>query len=148
MIQPFWTQNDLEYYYDDLALETIGLPGSDFVTWADRAQLREIATGRDRIWLLRYQTNRTDRVLATLSRSHRLTFSHRDGLLALYRFERGGTSSVRLDPPPLNGRSVVTTCDLRILRGCVPTPINRPKHVVDERPGTVVNPSENLRGPT
>jgi len=100
VIQPFWVEGDLDYYYDEPPLNRTLIEGSGFVTDENRdAVCRAVAT-HDRIWLLRYQAGGDDEgILDRFVATHEPTLTVHDGLISLYLFESSDDVARNGDDP-------------------------------------------------
>ncbi|WP_082682222.1 glycosyltransferase [Haloferax profundi] len=88
VIQPFWVENDVTYYYGGPAVERMMLPASPDVTATDRSLLATKVSDHETVWVVRYQTDDSDGVLGTLNQTHDLRYTREDELISVYRFER------------------------------------------------------------
>ena len=85
-IQPFWVENDVNYYYDGVNTTRLLLPSSEEMTSADRKELATLAADHDTIWLIQYQSGRGP--IAALNQTYDRSLVYDQGTTTILRFER------------------------------------------------------------
>jgi cellulose synthase/poly-beta-1,6-N-acetylglucosamine synthase-like glycosyltransferase len=88
VIQPFWVENDVNYYYNGVNATRLLLPGSEGMTPMDQRELATLAAEHDTVWLIRYQNQSGGGTIAVLDETYSQSLVYDYGRITILRFER------------------------------------------------------------
>jgi hypothetical protein len=91
VVQPFWVENDVDYYYDGADATRLLLPGPETLTPADRRRLSAVADDHRTVWVIRYQ-QKGGSLVDVLAETHDPTVVYDRGTITVLRFQRGDAS--------------------------------------------------------